>query len=88
MKEPGEWNIALDDWLNARGWELCIFGREYCPEGYYLATGLSSRGVMHMVVMKNGILAHDPHPSQEGLKKTKRVYLFLPLDPAKFELKG
>ena len=34
---------------------------------FYLAIGKSSRGVMHNVIMKNGLMVHDPHPSREGL---------------------
>lgn len=36
------------------------------PE-YYIASGVSPRGVRHSVVFRNGQLAHDPHPSDGGL---------------------
>ena len=35
-------------------------------QGYVIAVGKSSRGVLHSVVWKNG-LAHDPHPDSNGL---------------------
>ena len=34
---------------------------------YYLVSGKSPRGVHHICIYKNGELAHDPHPSREGL---------------------
>lgn len=34
---------------------------------YYLASGLSARGVHHICIYKTGQLVWDPHPSREGL---------------------
>jgi len=44
--------------------ELC----EQLKDTYYLASGLSARGVHHICIYKNGQLVWDPHPSREGLK--------------------
>lgn len=55
-------------------------------EGYYLAYGPSSRGVSHAVVYRAGKLAHDPHPSREGIKEVETICLFVPLDPARMRL--
>lgn len=33
----------------------------------YMVTGISSRGVNHIVIYVNGKLHHDPHPSDEGI---------------------
>lgn len=38
---------------------------------YYLVTGESPRGVSHICIYQNGRLAHDPHPSREGLLTEK-----------------
>lgn len=51
-------------------------------DGYYLACGPTARGTHHMVVMRDGKLAHDPHPSRAGLHKIEFVYSLLPRDPA------
>jgi hypothetical protein len=40
---------------------------EECKDKYYLVTGKSARGVLHICVYKNGKLVHDPHPTKEGL---------------------
>jgi hypothetical protein len=38
-----------------------------CKDKYYMVSGMSTRGVMHMCIFQNGILVHDPHPSKDGL---------------------
>jgi hypothetical protein len=80
----GLWYFALEEWAAARGWEVIRIDREFCPEGYYLASGPGPRGPSHMVVMKDGALAHDPHPSRAGLLKVESVYMFVPFDVARF----
>lgn len=39
-------------------------------EGYWIATGMSPRGLRHAVVYRGMGLAHDPHPSRAGLVGT------------------
>jgi hypothetical protein len=34
---------------------------------YYLVSGMSPRGVMHVCVYQDGIMVHDPHPTREGI---------------------
>lgn len=82
MNESGRWYIEFVNWCARRGIELYRFDEEMCFAGYYLASGPSPRGVNHMVVMKDGALAHDPHPSRDGIERVDCVYVFLPLDPA------
>jgi hypothetical protein len=38
-----------------------------CRNKYYIVFGESPRGFRHSVIYKNGLLAHDPHPSREGI---------------------
>lgn len=73
---------AIDAFFASRGLELVsmapddtLFG------GLHLASGLSARGVHHMVVMQNGAVVHDPHPSRAGLLDVRRVYIVVPRDP-------
>lgn len=40
---------------------------EQYSDRYYIVSGMSSRGVMHVCIYMNGELVHDPHPSREGL---------------------
>jgi hypothetical protein len=55
-------------------------GNSFYDEVMYLASGPSSRGTHHMVVMRSGKLVHDPHPSGEGLLQVDATYLIVPLD--------
>ena len=43
--------------------------------GDYLASGESERGTSHMVVMRDGKLLHDPHPSNAGLAAIQVVWV-------------
>ena len=40
---------------------------------YYLASGPGPRGHRHAVIYRAGALAHDPHPSREGLLSVDQV---------------
>lgn len=51
------------------------------PPGYHVASGQASRGYRHAVVYHDGKLAHDPHPSREGVYRVERFYILMPLDP-------
>lgn len=44
-------------------------------DGDYLASGQTTRGTSHMVVMRGGQLLHDPHPSDSGLTEVQVVWL-------------
>lgn len=66
------WDNTLFFWLASRGLKRTHVNEEWIknnPDKYYTASGLSSRGVSHIVIMKGGKLFHDPHPSNEGLVK-------------------
>lgn len=48
--------------------------------GFYMAAGPAARdhGVdgQHVVIMRDGELFHDPHPSRNGLKEVQAIWLF------------
>lgn len=46
-----------------------------------LLTGESPRGVSHMVVGLGIGIAHDPHPSRDGLKTIKHAWALVPYLP-------
>jgi hypothetical protein len=74
----------LDDWFAERGWSWQMRSKDYQPLGLYLADGKTERGTFHFVVMENGEMVHDVHPSRAGLLAVSHVWVLLPLDPAKF----
>ena len=45
------------------------------PLRYYLASGPSSRGCNHIVIMYNGKVVHDPHPSRDGLLEIEAIWI-------------
>lgn len=48
------------------------------PE-FYIANGPSPRGVYHSVIYSNGKLAHDPHPSDQGVAEIEWCWNLAPL---------
>lgn len=45
------------------------------PRGYYLASGPAERGCKHIVIMYDGKVVHDPHPSRSGLLEIEAVWI-------------
>lgn len=46
---------------------------------HLLVAGMSSRGVLHQVVYRDGGLWHDPHPSRDGVLDVQEVLALRPL---------
>jgi hypothetical protein len=84
--QPSHWELAFMDWLEERGVGYIRREGEWIFDGYYLASGPSPRGVSHMVVYRDGSLAHDPHPSRAGILSISRTWVLAPLDPAAIKL--
>ena len=72
---------AFENFLTAQGFYLMRCEGNFVPDCLYLASGPSSRGCQHMVVMRGGKLYHDPHPSREGITAVDHVWLTIPIDP-------
>lgn len=79
---------AAHEWLAARGWghitieSRGVMFRRSFSKGYVMAAGMTSRGMLHSVIYKDGRLWHDPHPSHEGIQEVLEVDLLFPLNPA------
>ncbi len=66
------WDLTLEIFLASKGYERKYIKNinEWLLENKdipYMVSGLSPRGVLHVVIFKNGEMIHDPHPSGEGL---------------------
>ena len=74
---------VMQEWLNEEGFQLLTFnawrGDLWPPKGFHIAGGETSRGFLHAVIIKDGKLWHDPHPSREGIKEIQTVDLLIPL---------
>ncbi len=79
------WDTVRSMWLASKGLrEVFVRTPEECPKGEpYMVSGLSPRGIEHVVIFQNGEMIHDPHPSRDGLIKLKEhfAYSFLELTP-------
>lgn len=71
------WPLALAAFATQHGWRINrrAYDGEAMPE-FGLAIGPSPRGVSHAVVVRNGEIAWDPHPSREGLVDVQQVIEF------------
>lgn len=74
---------GLCAWLLARG--LYLFETDEDPSHTpgtpdylnYIASGKSPRGLHHAVVMSEGVIVHDPHPSNAGLAEAPTRFYIL-----------
>lgn len=72
----------FEAFINSRGFHPLRLDGNWIPDVLYLASGLSPRGVHHMVLMRGGELVHDPHPSKAGIGAPEHIWLIVPIDPA------
>lgn len=70
---------SLEEFLLSRGYELRLIPLAMPVKGLYLASGITERGTHHMVVMEDGVLKHDPHPSRQGLRSIQHRWMLVPL---------
>lgn len=77
-----DWRARIDAWLSRLlASELKrVEGHviEDLPE-FYIASGLSPRGVRHSVIYRSGALAHDPHPSGAGILEVEWCWFVSPI---------
>lgn len=77
------WWKNLRAWLATRGYGLmCVsLAKENLTAyaGYLIVSGMSSRGVQHATLWRDGHLAHDPHPDNSGILTVDSVDLLYPL---------
>ena len=84
QKGPAWWDSTIE-FMETRGhWPLVIDALTWTetkrvPFGYHIMTGPGPRGFEHAVIGLNGEIAHDPHPSGEGLLETHEYLLFVAL---------
>lgn len=65
-----EWPQILQRWLNSKGYRWRTIEPEDNVSGkYILVSGTSPRfpDCSHIVIYKDGIMVHDPHPDRTGI---------------------
>jgi hypothetical protein len=78
VSTPAFWDAVYKVLLSQR-WTIAT--TIYAPVGYAIADGDGPRGVRHSVVVLDGQIVHDPHPSRAGLIG-KPIYYYVPLRAA------
>lgn len=66
------WEISFMDFMSDRGKPVKL--TVPCDDTTGIAVGPTIRGTHHAVVMVEGVVAWDPHPSRAGLTKILHVY--------------
>ncbi len=77
-----DWSIRINQWLNKMLKLKRVRTEGHHPEllpEFYMASGLSARGVLHAVIFRDGVMVHDPHPSGSGILAVDHTYHFEPL---------
>lgn len=78
--ELGEWMELLAEWLKFGGWQWNYESgapyEEAPKDQLYMGNGFSRRGIGHSVVMLNGEMFHDPHPSRTGIGEVHTIWWF------------
>ncbi len=73
-----QWLAPLN--LHALYCETDIMHPEHAvPDGFYILTGTSPRGRLHVVIAAGKEIVHDPHPSRAGLTEVDGFVVILPL---------
>jgi hypothetical protein len=80
-----DWYSSFQRWLAARGLYALTFSLTTTSSlkeaGFYILGGRCSRG-SHAVVARGTEIAHDPHPSREGLTTIEDATMLIPMDPS------
>lgn len=64
--------------LHGLGWTLLDLGQRI-PLGLAIASGIGPRDLGHSVIVKDGELWHDPHPSRQGLETCHGYEIVVPV---------
>ena len=61
------WQIELINWLEKNKYRINYLDSHPKDDSFYAVTGKTIRDTTHICIYQNGMLFHDPHPSQFGL---------------------
>jgi hypothetical protein len=76
-KRP-EYHNAVNALMRESGWRLAYIGPDV-PRGFAIGSGTSPRGHHHAVIVLDGKLWHDPHPSRAGIECIEEYEVIIPL---------
>ena len=68
---------AMWTWCHARGIGYSrVAPSRHDGNGFYIAGGISRRGLLHSVIYRDGKLWHDPHPDRTGIAAVTEIDVF------------
>lgn len=67
VEDYEDWFAEMCNWLHEKGYSFEDAPDINKTDEYVLVFGPSPRGRAHAVIYKHGVLAHDPHPSRDGV---------------------
>lgn len=76
-----EWTAyhnAVNKYTRSNGWRYSTFGPDI-PYGFAIGIGKSPRNLDHAVIVRDGELWWDPHPSREGLVTLTEFEVWTPI---------
>lgn len=71
---------AFKRFFRSRGYFIWMQAPDISIPVLHLASGPSSRGCSHMVIMRDGSMVHDPHPSRAGILSVNHTWVAIPID--------
>jgi hypothetical protein len=77
FKSP-EYHNGVNRLMRSSGWRLTYIGPDV-PRGFAIGSGTSPRGHHHAVIVLDGKLWHDPHPSRAGIPEFESYEVVIPL---------
>lgn len=81
-----KWFPNLLGWLESIGFYLLQWDEAIYLPVFFIANGMSPRGVSHSCVYFEEKMVHDPHPSRAGIEKITSVWVLLPINPTCYKL--
>lgn len=76
--KQSEYHNAVNALMRSSGWRLSYIGPDV-PRGFAIGSGTSPRGHHHAVIVLDGKLWHDPHPSRAGIECIEEFEVVIPL---------
>lgn len=78
--KQSDYHNAVNSLMRRSGWRLAYIGPD-SPRHFGVGTGTGPRGLLHSVIVFDGEVWHDPHPSRAGIEKLESFEVCIPISP-------
>lgn len=76
--KDSSYHNAVNKLMRQSGFRLAYIGPDI-PWGFAIGSGTSPRGFHHAVIVLNGAVWHDPHPSRAGIEAIAEYEVIIPI---------